>query len=218
MPQIQFGAYLLDTEARRLDRDGQPRHLSTKAFDLLCILVSERPNALTKADLHKRIWPDVFVTDDSLSKLVSEIRTAIGDNPRKPAFLRTVHGFGYAFSSATEISMVARNGSGLATPCLIVEGRAFALTPGDNVIGRDPSARISLDSLQVSRQHARVRVTELDVTLEDLESRNGTIVNGARITAPVTLNNGDEITIAPFTLRFWSSAGSVETEPADGRS
>lgn len=217
MPQVQFGAYVLDPEARRLDRDGQAKHLSTKAFDLLCILVSERPNALTKADLHKRIWPDVFVTDDSLSKLVSEIRTAIGDNPRKPRFLRTVHGFGYAFSSATEINAVARNGSGLATPCMIVDGRAFALTPGDNIIGRDPSTRISLDSLQVSRQHARVRVTESRVTLEDLESRNGTIVNGARITASVTLNNGDEIRIGPFTFRFWTSAGSVETEPADGR-
>jgi DNA-binding winged helix-turn-helix (wHTH) protein len=218
MSQIRFGACILDPQARRLHRDGQPMHLSTKAFELLCILVSERPNAFTKADLHKRIWPDVFVTDDSLSKLVSEIRTAIGDNPRKPAFLRTVHGFGYAFSSATEIGPVMTSGSTPATPCLIVEGRAFALAPGDNIIGRDPSARISLDSLQVSRQHARVRVGDLHVTLEDLESRNGTSVNGERITGAVLLSNGDKIVIAPFTLHFWTSAESVQTEPTDVRS
>jgi DNA-binding winged helix-turn-helix (wHTH) protein len=213
MPQIRFGACLLDPEARRLFRDGQPIHLSHKAFELLYILVSERPNALTKPDLHKRIWPSVFVTDDSHSKLVSEARAAIGDNPRKPAFLRTVHRFGYAFSDAAEVS-VSRNGTTPTACCLIVNGHSVMLPPGESFIGRDPLARIALDSLQVSRWHARVYVADSCVTLED-QSLNGTSVNGARLTGPVTLNNGDEITIAPFTLRFWSSAGSVETEPAD---
>jgi DNA-binding winged helix-turn-helix (wHTH) protein len=212
MSQIRFGRCVLDPDARRLFRDGQPIHLSHKAFELLCILVSERPNALTKADLHKRIWPTVFVTDDSLSKLVSEARAAIGDSPRKPAFLRTVHRFGYAFSDAVNVSVL--NGTMPTACCLIVNGHSVVLPSGESFIGRDPLARIALDSLQVSRWHARVFVAESGVTIED-QSRNGTSVNGTRITGPVALSNGDEITIAPFTLRFWSSAGSVETEPAD---
>jgi len=217
MPSIRFGACLLDAEARQLLRDGQPVHLSPKAFELLRILVTERPKAIAKAQLHERIWPGVFVTDDSLTKLVSEARTAIGDHPRTPTFLRTVHGFGYAFSGVSEDPSISTNGAMPgSTCCLIVDGRSVLLTPGDTIIGRDPVAQIVLDSVQVSRRHARVHVEEQRATVEDLGSRNGTSVNGERVTGAVTLRDGDEITIASFTLRFWTAAGSIETEAADG--
>jgi len=178
MSSIRFGACLLDPDARQLLREGQPVHLSPKAFELLRILATERPKAISKAQLHERIWPGVFVTDDSLTKLVSEARIAIGDHPRTPTFLRTVHGFGYAFSGDREDASVSRNGAAPGTTCcLIVDGRSVLITPGDTIIGRDPSAQIVLDSVQVSRRHARVHLEELSATLEDLGSRNGTWLN-----------------------------------------
>ena len=72
-------------------------HLSPKAFDLLSILVSHRPKALSKSDLQERLWPGTFVVEKNLANLVSEIRDAIGDDPSNPRFIRTVHRFGYAF-------------------------------------------------------------------------------------------------------------------------
>ena len=55
------------------------------------------PNALTKAALQESLWPDTFVVEANLSNLVAEIRAALEDDVRHPRFIRTVHGFGYAF-------------------------------------------------------------------------------------------------------------------------
>ena len=93
---------IVDLDARQVLRDGQPVHISLKAFELLRILITERPKALSKSELHERIWPATFVSDDSLAGLVAEAREAIGDRGRSPEFLRTIHGFGYAFAAVPE--------------------------------------------------------------------------------------------------------------------
>jgi DNA-binding response OmpR family regulator len=43
------------------------------------------------------VWPDTIVVETNLANLVGEIRTALGDDPGQPGFIRTVHRFGYAF-------------------------------------------------------------------------------------------------------------------------
>ena len=82
---------------RELLRDGHSVPLSPKAFDLLSILVADRPKAISKSDLQERLWPATFVVEKNLANLVSEIRDALGDDPSNPRFIRTVHRFGYAF-------------------------------------------------------------------------------------------------------------------------
>jgi DNA-binding winged helix-turn-helix (wHTH) protein len=71
--------------------------LSPKAFDLLEALALERPKLLTKAVLQQRLWPNTFVSEGNLTNLVAEIRDALDDPPRDPAYIRTAHKFGYAF-------------------------------------------------------------------------------------------------------------------------
>jgi len=100
--KIRFGDYTLDVDSRQLTGAGSPIHLSPKAFDLLKLLVERRPSAISKSELHDRIWPGTFVSDDSLSRLIVEVREAIGDAARRPRFVRTLHGFGYAFSADAE--------------------------------------------------------------------------------------------------------------------
>lgn len=92
-----FGEYQLDDARRELLRLGVPVHLTPKAFELLRLLLERRPAAVSKADIHDRIWPGTFVSDVNLATLVFEIREAIGDDPHAPRFIRTVRGFGYAF-------------------------------------------------------------------------------------------------------------------------
>ena len=95
--RIRFGRFTLDLETRQLTSDGHEIHLEPKAFDLLSALVLERPKALSKADLQERLWPGTFVTEANLSNLVAQIRAALGDPARASTFVRTAHGFGYAF-------------------------------------------------------------------------------------------------------------------------
>ena len=213
MPPVRFGDCSLDLDARQLFRGGQPVHLSPKAFELLKILVTTRPKAISKAELHERIWPGTFVTDDSLARLVTETRAAIGDHARTPTFLRTVHAFGYAFADAAQ--EVARLDRPVSTVnCWVVcDGRAHLLSEGENIIGRDPGARLLLDSVRVSRRHAKIAVDGASAVLEDLGSRNGTWVKGARIDGPVSLTDGDAISIGGFEIKFRSATEDAPTEP-----
>ena len=102
LPQVSFGSFRLDVETRQLltDSDSRPAHLSPKAFDLLCVLVENRPKAISKPDLHERLWPSTFVADATLASLVRELREALDDHDRAARFIRTVHSYGYAFSGA----------------------------------------------------------------------------------------------------------------------
>jgi Tol biopolymer transport system component/DNA-binding winged helix-turn-helix (wHTH) protein len=103
--RIRFGPFTLDLESRQLTSGGEAVHLEPKAFELLSALVLARPKALSKADLQERLWPGTFVAEANLSNLVAEIRAALGDPARAPKYVRTAHGFGYAFCGEAEQSM-----------------------------------------------------------------------------------------------------------------
>jgi hypothetical protein len=69
------------------------------------------------------------------------------------------------------------------------------LAEGEFAVGRNASCQLSLDDPLVSRRHALLLVRPDDVLLEDLQSRNGVLVNGERIPGRVRLRPGDRITI-----------------------
>ena len=196
--QITFGLCRLDLTTRQLFRDSIEAKLTPKAFDLLAVLVEERPRALTKAELTEKVWKGTFVTDDGLPRLINEIRTAVGDPARNPRWIRTVHGFGYAF--AAEVGGPELADSSVSS--LTWGSRQFHLTGREHVIGRDPSADISLEATIISRRHARILMSGSRATVEDLGSKNGTFVGDERIAEPRELHDGDEVRIGDFTLTF----------------
>lgn len=82
-------------------------------------------------------------------------------------------------------------------------------------VGRSDDCDITLPSSKVSRQHARFRVAEGGVTVEDLGSSNGTRLNGRAIGSPQALMDGDQISIDTFTLTVAiasSTAGEVSDD------
>ena len=210
---LQFGECVLDTEARQLLRGGQEVHLSPKAFELLCLLVERRPAALSKADLHEHIWPATFVSDDSLAKLITEIRHGLGDDARDPRLVRTVHGFGYAFTSTVEEVPDTEPVKGVGLRCWLQwEARELLLQKVRTVIGRDSGADVRLESPRISREHAHVVIDGPRALIEDLGSKNGTFLRGQRITGPTPLTHGDEIRVGPFLLTFRAISLSPTTE------
>ncbi|MCC6830628.1 MAG: FHA domain-containing protein [Thermoleophilia bacterium] len=78
------------------------------------------------------------------------------------------------------------------------------------VMGRDADCELTLDDTQASRRHARVARGETGLTIEDLGSTNGTMLNGARVAGPQPLSAGDEIRIGRSALTLRSAA--VHTE------
>jgi len=94
---IRFGDCVYDPEASELRRRGKAAGVTPRAFELLGLLLESRPRVLGKNDLRDRLWPDSFVSDTSLAKLVTELRQAIGDDAKDPRYIRTVHRRGYSF-------------------------------------------------------------------------------------------------------------------------
>jgi DNA-binding winged helix-turn-helix (wHTH) protein len=208
---FRFGEFRLSALSRELWLGASPVHLSPKAFQLLLCLVESRPRALSKAELLDRIWPGTFISEATLTSVVAEIREKLGDHPRQPQFLRTVHRFGYAFCGA-----VAVQGDLVATPsvassCFLLGQTAeFPLVEGPNLLGRDLGGAVAIDADTVSRRHACLVVSEGKAVIEDLGSKNGTFVQGERVVAPLQVHDGDRILIGSvpllFRVRRWSAS------------
>ena len=184
-------------------------HLSRKAFDVLCLLLSRRPTVVAKEDLFKAVWPDTFVTDANLNVVIGEIRRALGDSAHAPQFIRTAHGVGYAFCSEAADDDAAAHAPVPSTPSrawLVAGERTFQLSPGENVIGRDMQCHVWLDDAGVSRRHASLRLTASGAVLRDLQSTNGTFVDQGQINGEVTLADGDRIGIGEVELEFREAA------------
>jgi DNA-binding winged helix-turn-helix (wHTH) protein len=209
--RLRFGPCAFDAGSRELLREGVRRDLSPKAFQFLELLLSARPRAVTKQEIHDQLWPRAFVSDSSLPRLAAEVRAAIGDDAKKPRLLRTVHRFGYAFFGA--VADETPEGTPATSPCRVVWGeRQIPLFPGENILGRSSEARVPLDLKRVSRHHARIVVANGQAVVEDLGSKNGTFVRGQLLTQPVALRDGDEICIGPVVLVFRTSLSNSTTE------
>ncbi len=216
--RLRFGEFLLDREARQLFREGIPVHLQPKVFELLDLLVQCQPRALSKAAIRGRLWADIVVGEASLTVAVAELRAALGDEARQPRYIRTVHGFGYAFGTDVvgELPSPTRPDHTLPTPRIVWEKRVIPLLRGDNVLGRDERATVRIDAPGVSRRHALIRVADSDATIEDLGSKNGTFLgNGASlITAAAPLADQATFCLGRVRLQFrWSAdTGSTTTD------
>lgn len=217
--KVRFAEFTLDSDARRLSREGEEVHLSPKAFDLLRLLVEHRPNVLDKETLHARIWPRTFVVDANLSVLVAELRRALADNAREPRFIRTVHALGYSFcgeAAAADEAASAAGPPGGARCWLMWNERALVLADGENIIGREPGSAVWVDAPGVSRRHARIEVARGGdiLRLEDLGSTNGTSVDGSPVRGVVDVGDGSVIRVGgvDLTVRIWSRGKASETK------
>ena len=213
--RLRFGDCVFDSDTREVLREGRAVPMPPKVFQLLELLIVERPKALSKEQIHERLWPDTFVSDANLANLAADLRAALGDDAKNPRIIRTVQRFGYAFQA--DVAPDDRSLDGPASVFrLIVAGREISLSEGANVLGRDRAAVAWLDAYSVSRHHARITVSGDDAVLEDLGSKNGTFLRGKAVVKPQPLRDGDEIRIGTVTLTLRRFSG-VSTQTAHSR-
>jgi DNA-binding winged helix-turn-helix (wHTH) protein len=218
--RLQFGQFVLDVDSRQLFQGEAEAHLQPKAFDLLELLVRSRPKALSKRYIRGHLWPDTVVGDASLTVLVAELRSALGDDAKEPRYIRTVYGFGYAFAGEVETEGQRPGASPpLAddvAPRVLWEKRVIPLVEGDNILGREDGVTVRIDAPGVSRRHALIRVAGGRATIEDLGSKNGTYVGDdpSPIPGPTALPHDSRFRLGGVRLVFRSSPedGSTLTE------
>jgi adenylate cyclase len=94
---IQKEPYRLDIGDERLWKGNQLIQISNKAFQLLRLFVSNPNHLLTKDDIFEAVWGDVCVSEGLIKEYVHDLRLALGDDPKQPRYIETVHGRGYRF-------------------------------------------------------------------------------------------------------------------------
>ena len=210
--RLSFGNFVIDFDERRMLSGDRDIHLTPKAFDLLRLLIETRPKALSKQEIFERLWPGTFVSENNLAALIADLRATLGDQAAEPRFIRTVYAYGYAFVGDAISSSAATAGRDSARWLLLFNGRELPLQPGDNILGRTGEGVIALDAPSVSRQHARLTITDGQAVIEDLGSKNGTWVGPVEVTGPTPLRNGDEIRLGSLVVTVYAAGNAVTTE------
>ena len=92
---FRWDDFVLDLDAYRLERAGAPLALEPKALNLLALIVQRPGHLFTKQELFDAIWPDTAVTDHALTRVVAQLRRALGDEAREARYIETVPTRGY---------------------------------------------------------------------------------------------------------------------------
>ena len=216
--RFRFGDFELDVAAFTLRRQGDTVRLEKIPMEVLVLLVEQAGTLVDRDSIYAALWgSEVFLDRDAaINTAIRKIRKALGDDADRPRFVETIVGKGYRFVGGIVPPPPTLDGQ-TARYRLTRGTHAFALQNGENVIGRDPDVQVFLDHPSVSRRHARISITAGRVVLEDLNSRNGTCVDGRDITSPTDLHDGAIIGVGPITLTFVSLTTAASTRPMSGK-
>jgi len=207
---------VLDDESRQLLRGGAPVHLEPKAFELLLLLLRERPRALSKQAIHRGVWPDTHVSESSLAGLILDLRVAVGDDPAEPRFIRTVRGFGYAFCSATSEERAAEAGA----PAKVERAVRWPRDPAARRLARDRARRGVPDPALVRARLATPRAPRRGVGRRHGRGPGEPQRHLGRRQAPRRPRRaraGAEIRVVNETILLLSAGPEVPTLTDDGR-
>jgi DNA-binding winged helix-turn-helix (wHTH) protein len=134
----RFGVFKVDLGKRELLRRGSPVRLQDQPFRILCMLLQQPGEAVTREELRQALWPsDTYVEfDGSLNAALKRLRFALGDSARNPTFIETLPKHGYRFIAPVSVEdSVHLQQAGAAIP------GSPASTDGMAVIGRNTQAK-----------------------------------------------------------------------------
>jgi TolB-like protein/DNA-binding winged helix-turn-helix (wHTH) protein/Tfp pilus assembly protein PilF len=135
-----FGEFRLDVQNRVLRRGGEAIALTSKAFEVLVLLIRHSGRVTGKDELMKAVWPDSFVEESNLTQTIFMLRKALGESPEQ-RYILTVQGIGYRF--APDVRVVPENGhAGVELPVSTLP--ATASTPTQPELHRNKKSQLIL--------------------------------------------------------------------------
>ncbi len=97
----RFDGFLLDVLERKLQREGVPVRMGPKVFDALQFLLENAGMLVERRAIRERLWPGQIVEDGTLTRVIADLRKALGEDDR--GYIETVPKFGYRFTAAVEV-------------------------------------------------------------------------------------------------------------------
>jgi Tol biopolymer transport system component/DNA-binding winged helix-turn-helix (wHTH) protein len=92
---FRVGGWTAEPDWHRISRGNESRKLEPRVMHLLAVLAAAPGRPLTREQLLDAVWPNLSVNEDALSRAISQLRRALSDDPRNPAYIETVHKGGY---------------------------------------------------------------------------------------------------------------------------
>jgi hypothetical protein len=196
-------------------------------MEVLILLVQRAGTLVERSDIAAAVWgAGVFVEHEAaINTAVRKIRQVLGDDAAAPRFVETVVGKGYRFIADVESVTAADepaagrgdDHAGGARYMVRVGGQEVVLPVGETVLGRDPAAGVCVDHPSVSRRHARISIERGRAWLEDLDSRNGTFLNGRQIDGRTEIEDDAIVGLGPVTLEFRIMRAPASTQSMSGQ-
>jgi len=100
---FKFASFRLDVVERQLLHNDSPVPLTPKAFDVLAFIVERSGHLVEKEELICAVWPEAFVEEANLARVVHVLRRALSQNGDESKFIETVAKKGYRFVAAVEV-------------------------------------------------------------------------------------------------------------------
>ena len=213
---FRLGDWVVEPQLGQMSCDERAVRVRPRAMELLACLAASGGDVVSRQQLIDQVWRTSFVSDNVVSQVVTELRQALGDDARRPAYIQNVPRRGYRLvARVTYLEGEALGGGPASQFTLASDLATHALRPGENLVGRGSGADIRIDLSEVSRSHARIVVEGSAVTIEDLGSKNGTFVNGKRISGLQPLAEGDEVRFGSPAARFRFGTSGDATRTAE---
>lgn len=149
---VSFGPYRFIASERLLIKDDTPVDLSSRAFDILAVLISRSNEIISKHDLLSQVWPDVTVEEGSLRFHMTYLRKALGDGKGGARYIATLPGRGYCFVAPVTRSGDARIETSVGAECF---SQANLPNRASRIVGRED------DVLRLSAQLSASRIVSI---------------------------------------------------------
>jgi predicted ATPase/DNA-binding winged helix-turn-helix (wHTH) protein len=149
---LVFGPFRLDRRDERLWRGSEAIPLPPKTFAVLCCLVTQAGQLVTKDALLEAVWPETVVSEAVVTVAMRTLRRVLGDQAHTPRFIETVHGRGYRFVAPIS-PLVAPGGPGKEETPRRVSSPTFRRPP--HFVGRDTALAQLAQWWTMARQGTR---------------------------------------------------------------
>ena len=123
---FQLGAWCVEPALNTISKNGTTTRLEPKVMEVLVCLAQQPGEPVSKEELLRKVWPDTFVSDDVLTRSISELRRGFGDDCKDCRFIQTIPKRGYR----------------LLVPVTPVSGSKPA--PPNELRERDPASAVGL--------------------------------------------------------------------------
>jgi predicted ATPase/DNA-binding winged helix-turn-helix (wHTH) protein len=170
-PIYCFGEFTLDVSRGSLVKDGEEIKLRPKLYETLKYLVENPGRLISKQELMQAVWPDAFVTDDSLVQCTVELRRALDDGNQR--LLKTVHRRGYLFTAQVMQSRPKPEPSPGTDSFVPAEGRESSATKAIGKRHDLPVPRTSLIGREQQVAEASQLLLRRDIRLLSLTGPGG---------------------------------------------